>query len=112
MTKDMKVVKKTSCHHKSSCSDRDREVINDAGKVVVKFDVGFSNALFIRGQGAGLSWEKGVPLKNVGACEWVWEPDHAFNECEFKVLINDQQYENGENHHIRYGDVIQYIPVF
>jgi hypothetical protein len=30
------------------------EVLNDAGKVVVNFDVGFGSTLYIRGQGAGL----------------------------------------------------------
>ena len=110
MHKDSKSVKKESCHLKSCSSNLKSH--NDAGKVVVKYDVGFSNTLYIRGKGAGLSWEKGIALKNVGPNEWLWEPSHAFSECEFKVLVNDQHYEGGENHHIQYGDVIQYSPSF
>lgn len=82
------------------------------GKVIIKYDVGFNNSLYIRGKGAGLSWDKGVPLKNMGPDEWIWEPTQAFNECEFKVLINDQCYENGENHHLAGGASIQYTPFF
>jgi hypothetical protein len=57
-------------------------------RVVVKYDVGFNNAIYIRGNGANLSWDKGILLKNVKPDEWVWETDLAFTKCEFKVMIN------------------------
>jgi hypothetical protein len=82
------------------------------GRVVIKYDVGFNNSLYIRGRGAGLSWDKGELLKNISADEWVWEPSVAFNECEFKVLINDASYEGGENHHLAPGAQLQYTPAF
>lgn len=81
-------------------------------RVTVRYDVGFSNHLYIRGQGAGLSWERGVLLRNKGPDEWVWETDVQFGECEFKVLINDHHYESGENHHLHSGSSIQYTPKF
>ena len=81
-------------------------------RITIKYDVGFNNNLFIRGQGAGLSWEKGKQLKNVGSDEWVWEVDAPFKNCEFKVLINDQWYEGGENHRISDGEALQYTPFF
>lgn len=100
-----------SCHHKKhkSVSESSHHI---PGRVVVKYDVGFNNVLYIRGQGAGLSWDKGVALKNVSADEWVWEPSVAFNDCEFKVLINDSSYEGGENHHLAPGSSFQYTPSF
>src|SRR5690606_12500637 len=30
--------------------------------IVAKIDVGFGNALYLRGDGPGLSWSKGVPM--------------------------------------------------
>lgn len=78
----------------------------------VKYDVGFSNNLYIRGQGPGLSWMQGVPLKNVGPDEWIWETTESFDSCEFKVLINDKQYEAGENHLLPQGATVQYTPHF
>lgn len=81
-------------------------------KVTIKYDVGFSNNLYVRGKGANLSWDRGVPLKNTRADEWVWETDAPFSECDFKVLINDQNYEQGENHHINQGGQLTYTPNF
>ena len=31
-------------------------------KVCVKCDVGWGNTLFIRGEGASLNWDKGIPM--------------------------------------------------
>ncbi len=81
-------------------------------KVTVRYDVGFKNNLYIRGSAAGLSWDRGVLLQNKGADEWVWETSAVFSKCEFKVLINDKQYEAGENHKISSGESIQYKPKF
>lgn len=81
-------------------------------RVIVKYDVGFNNNLFLRGNGANLSWEKGTPLKNVKNDEWIWETDLPFIEGEFKVLINDKNYEMGENRRLTSGMSITYTPIF
>lgn len=81
-------------------------------RVTVKFDVGFGNALYIRGKGANLNWNKGTLMKNVKPDEWQWEIDLPFNACEFKVLINDREYESGDNHPLIAGSAIQYTPKF
>ncbi|MFI5334827.1 MAG: hypothetical protein ACHQT8_06695, partial [Chlamydiales bacterium] len=66
---------------------------NHTTKITIKYDVGFKNALYIRGSGGGLNWQQGKLLKNVGRDTWVWETDAPIEQCEFKVLINDQKYE-------------------
>jgi hypothetical protein len=76
---------------------------NTKTKIILKCDIGYQNQLFIRGQGANLSWKKGELLKNIKADEWVWETSASFSECEFKVLLNDTIYEIGENHQIHEG---------
>ena len=81
-------------------------------KITINYDVGFSNTLTIRGKGANLSWDKGQPLKNIKPDELVWECDLPFTQCEFKVLINDSQYENGENHILTSQSSIRYTPKF
>ena len=81
--------------------------------VKVSYDCGFPNTLFIRGEGIStLSWEKGVPLKNVSQNEWVWECNRPCSNVEFKILINDQLYESGNNHRISYGDEVAIRPQF
>lgn len=81
-------------------------------RVIVKLDVGFGNHLTIRGTGGGLSWDRGIPLRNTAADEWVWESSVPCEACEFKILINDLQYEAGENHQIYHGGIVQYVPQF
>jgi hypothetical protein len=81
-------------------------------RVTVKYDVGFNNTLFLRGNGANLSWDKGIPLKNIKEDEWIWETEIPFTNCEFKVLINDQNYEIGENHSLQSGSTVIYKPQF
>jgi hypothetical protein len=81
-------------------------------KIVVRYDVGFHNFLSVRGKGANLSWERGIPLKNIKADEWVWETDAAFTSGEFKILLNDHHYEIGANHSLSHGASVQYSPKF
>ena len=85
---------------------------NAKTRITVKYDIGFSNQLYIRGKGGSLSWDKGQPFKNVKADEWVWETDAPFTQCEFKVLINDRIYENGDNHVLNHGAALLYTPYF
>lgn len=81
-------------------------------KIIVNYDVGFNNALYIRGQGANLSWEKGVLMKNVRADEWIWETECPFTNAEFKILVNDKAYEIGQNHTLHCGATIRFSPKF
>lgn len=88
------------------------EQANHTTKVIVKYDVGFKNSLYIRGHGGGLNWEKGKLMKNIGPDTWVWETDAPIQACEFKVLINDTVYEVGENHPLKNGKNAEYTPRF
>lgn len=82
-------------------------------KLIVKYDCGFNNSLYIRGQGAfGLSWNKGIPLKNSKPDEWIFETDIPFTQCEYKILINDEIYEGGPNHILTCGTTTQHSPQF
>lgn len=105
---------KTCCSSsttKKNC-DSNSKSQKEPTKIVVQYDVGFNNQLFIRGEGPSLSWDKGSVLKNVKPNEWVWESDADFKTCEFKVLINDQVYESGDNHSCKKGTTFSYTPVF
>jgi len=51
--------------------------------------IGIGNRLFIRGEGPGLSWEKGVPLQFVSIGKWRWETSEATAPIAFKLYKND-----------------------
>jgi len=65
-------------------------------RIIARVDVGFGNALYVRGEGAGLSWEKGTALANVTPYEWTLS---CLNKGTviFKFLINDELWAEGEN---------------
>lgn len=52
--------------------------------------IGIGNKLFIRGEGPGLSWEKGVPLQFVSIGKWRWETPDATAPLRVKLYKNDQ----------------------
>ena len=65
--------------------------------VVARIDVGFGNLLFIRGDGPGLSWDRGVPMDCVASDQWTWSTAAASRPFAYKVLINDERWSAGED---------------
>ncbi len=108
-----KAAKAAKAAPQSVCDDVQCAVVKPTiTRIVVHYDVGFGNSLYLRGQGANLHWDKGVQLKNTSPSEWVWETNLSFTLAEFKVLVNDKVYELGPNHTLKCGAVAQYTPRF
>lgn len=61
-----------------------------ATRLLVTAYIGIGNRLFIRGDGAGLSWDKGVPLHFVSIGKWRWETNEATGPVRFKLFKNDE----------------------
>ncbi len=80
--------------------------------VEANVDVGFGNALFIRGQGDGLSWEKGEALTCRGECLWVWQSAKARGPVIFKLLLNDLTWAQGDDVRVEAGQSVRLAPVF
>jgi hypothetical protein len=59
-------------------------------RLMVTAYIGIGNRLFIRGDGPGLSWEKGVPLSFVSIGKWRWETAEATKPIKFKLYKNDE----------------------
>lgn len=59
-------------------------------------DIGFGNQLYIRGEGNGLSWDKGIAMKNEKN-SWTWKSTKCENNFEYKLLINDEIWSTGDN---------------
>jgi uncharacterized surface anchored protein len=80
--------------------------------IIARVDVGFGNQLYIRGTGAGLSWDKGLPLENVSAYEWAFATTEAKSDVTFKFLINDELWAEGDNIIVAKGATSISSPVF
>ena len=79
--------------------------------IIARVDVGFGNALYVRGEGAGLSWDKGTALENVTPYEWALSSSKKGN-VTFKFLINDELWAEGENLTVAAGSESISSPTF
>jgi hypothetical protein len=61
-----------------------------ATRLLVTAYIGIGNRLFIRGEGPGLDWNKGVPLQFVSIGKWSWETADATAPVSFKLYKNDE----------------------
>jgi hypothetical protein len=77
----------------------------------VKADVGFGNALYLRGEGSGLNWERGVPLSCVDGKTWRWSAP-VTSPIKCKVLLNDQVWSSGQDLKVDPGQRIEVAPAF
>ena len=68
------------------------QVISSDGatRLIATSYIGIGNRLFIRGEGPGLSWEKGIPLQFVSIGKWRWETPDASGPVHFKLYKNDE----------------------
>lgn len=74
--------------------------------------IGIGNRLYLRGDGPGLSWEKGVALQFVSIGKWRWETPDATTPITAKLYKNDQveclglgslKLEPGRQHEVNAG---------
>ncbi len=61
-----------------------------ATRLLVTAYIGIGNKLYIRGDGPGLSWDKGVPMKFVSIGKWGWATDEATGPVVCKLYKNDE----------------------
>jgi len=80
--------------------------------IIARVDVGFGNALYIRGEGAGLNWNQGVLLENESPYEWAFKTSKAKTTVTFKFLINDEVWADGENLIVAAGGTSISSPIF
>jgi len=113
-----KAVKKTAAKKAGKVVTKSAGAKSPAGgkgastRIRAKVDVSYGNTLYIRGEGAGLSWTEGVPMKNAGSDEWVFETGQAENGIVFKFLINDEIWSLGEDLTVAGGGVSVSAPRF
>jgi hypothetical protein len=84
----------------------------DRVTVEAHVDVGFGNALFIRGIGARLGWDAGQPMTCLERAIWVWSAPAASGPGQFKLLLNDQTWCEGDNMSVEAGGRIRVNPRF
>jgi hypothetical protein len=59
-------------------------------RLLVTAYIGIGNKLFVRGEGPGLTWDRGVPLQFVSIGKWRWESADATAPVTLKLYKNDE----------------------
>lgn len=88
------------------------EVKRSISIVEARVQAGPSDIVYIRGQGSGLRWDVGLPMAWVGRGKWVWCTRGAQPGTEFKVLLNDEMWSEGQNALLRPGEIVRIEPQF
>lgn len=77
----------------------------------VHYPVG-ARSLSLRGDLAGLSWERGVSLTRVTADVWEWSSDQVDRSFEWKPLLEDREWSIGSNYRASPGATLDIYPRF
>jgi hypothetical protein len=80
--------------------------------IIAKIDVGFGNTLYLRGDGPGLSWNKGVVLNCADDAAWTISLANAVRPVVFKFLLNDETWSRGEDYTAAPGSTAELTPTF
>lgn len=80
--------------------------------VTARVDVGFGNGLYVRGEGPGLSWERGVPMNNLAADLWQISLPESARAYTLKFLINDTVWCTGPDFTVYPGSSATLVPQF
>lgn len=80
-------------------------------EIRVKCELAPGHSLTIRGNGAGLNWDAGVPLEKIDIETYVYRFYGSTNPfVDFKVMLDDQTWEEGSNHRVECGKQTDIIP--
>jgi hypothetical protein len=80
--------------------------------ITARINVGFGNALYLRGDGAGLSWNRGVQMTCMSANEWLITIPESARPVLFKFLINDLTWSSGPDYSVIPGTSTVLSPTF
>jgi hypothetical protein len=80
--------------------------------VSAQIDIGFGNALYVRGEGAGLSWDQGTLMSCVSDNLWQIALGESSRPIVFKFLVNDLSWSAGEDYSVSGGSSVTLVPTF
>ncbi len=81
-------------------------------KIAARIDIGFGNTLFIRGEGPGLSWDRGTALDCLADDLWSITLPAGDDDVIFKFLVNDLSWSSGSDYVVASGASVELVPSF
>jgi hypothetical protein len=80
--------------------------------ITALIDVGFGNALYLRGEGPSLSWDVGVAMDCVSDSKWSITLPGTGKPVIYKLLINDLTWSQGSDYIVESGSSVTVVPSF
>lgn len=80
--------------------------------ITARIDIGFGNALYVRGEGPGLSWDRGTLMNCVDSDQWLLTLGESARPFTFKFLVNDLTWSAGADFIVESGSSITLTPEF
>jgi hypothetical protein len=80
--------------------------------IIARIDIGFGNLLHVRGEGPGLSWDKGVAMNCLGGDHWELALAESTRPYVFKFLVNDLSWSTGPDYTLVAGQRVTLTPEF
>lgn len=62
--------------------------VSEASLVATAY-IGIGNKLYLRGEGPGLSWERGVPMEFLAIGKWGWKASEGTDSVTCRIYRND-----------------------
>jgi hypothetical protein len=86
--------------------------VSQAEVVVAKILPGIGNKVFLRGEGAGLSWDEGVPMSFLEIGKWGWSPSDKSVPLVIQLYKNDEEPDPNGKVELEPGEKVEITPVF
>ena len=80
--------------------------------LVANLHIGIGNVPYVRGEGAGLSWEKGTEMQFLEIGKWEWRASEAHETVRARIFLNDKISAFGEDIEINAGEQVEVFPEF
>ena len=80
--------------------------------ITAQIDIGFGHVLHIRGEGPGLSWDRGVLMNCVADDQWQIVLGESARPIVFKFLVDDLSWSAGVDYTAAPGESVVLAPTF
>lgn len=80
--------------------------------VIANVMIGIGNKPYLRGEGAGLSWDEGVPMNFIEIGKWAWTPTRKNASLTVQLYRNDEEPDKGGKIEVKSGQQIEITPDF
>lgn len=81
-------------------------------RITVHALIGIGNKPYVRGDGPGMSWERGIVMDFIEIGKWEWKTMRAQQPFTFQVWLNDEKPAEGEPQKIQPGTAFSISPRF